>query len=88
MGTIAARDALRVLELTEQVIAAMLIAARQAVPLRERIQPDVPIGDEMRGWIADLSDRVALVEVDRALDKDLQKLLVDIRAQAWSLYVD
>ena len=34
MGTIAARDCLRVLELTEQVCAAMLVAARQGVALR------------------------------------------------------
>jgi len=34
MGTIAARDCLRVLELTEQVCAAMLIAARQGLALR------------------------------------------------------
>lgn len=88
MGTIAARDALRVLELTEQVIAAMLIAARQAVPLRKRIQPDVPIGEEVRAWIRDLASRVALVEEDRALDGDLQNLLVGIRNQAWSLYAD
>lgn len=88
MGTIAARDALRVLELTEQVIAAMLIAARQGVPLRERIQPDVPIGPELRAWIADLADRVALVEEDRALDRDLHRLLSDVRAQTWSLYAD
>ncbi len=86
MGTIAARDALRVLELTEQVVAAMLIAARQAVTLRLRVQADVPVGDVMRNWIADLAQRVALVEEDRALDKDLQRLLVDIRAQAWNLY--
>ncbi|MPM39913.1 Histidine ammonia-lyase [bioreactor metagenome] len=88
MGTIAARDALRVLELTEQVVAAMLIAARQAVPLRERIQSDVPIGDGLRAWIADLAGRVQLVEEDRALDRDLQRLLADIRATAWSLYAD
>ncbi|NMM80854.1 histidine ammonia-lyase [Acidovorax sp. SRB_14] len=87
MGTIAARDAHRVLELTEQVIAAMLIAARQAVVLRQRVQADVPVGQTMLAWIADLAERIALVEEDRALDKDLQRLLVDIRAQAWSLYV-
>ena len=86
MGTIAARDALRVLELTEQVIAAMLIAARQAVVLRQRIQTDVPVGQTMRAWIDDLAVRVPLVEEDRALDKDLQRLLVDIRARVWSLY--
>lgn len=37
MGTIAARDCLRVIELTEQVVAGMLIAARQAVALRQRV---------------------------------------------------
>ncbi|MEX8194662.1 HAL/PAL/TAL family ammonia-lyase [Comamonas guangdongensis] len=86
MGTIAARDALRVLELTEQVVAAMLIAARQAVVLRQRVQADVPVGDAMRAWVADLAARVPLVEEDRALDQDLQRLLADIRDRAWSMY--
>ena len=86
MGTIAARDALRVLELTEQVVAAMLIAARQAVHLRQRVQPDVPVGATLQVWLDDLNERIALVEEDRALDQDLQRLLVDIRNQAWKLY--
>ncbi len=86
MGTIAARDALRVLELTEQVVAAMLIAARQAVVLRQREQADVPVGTIMQAWIDDLEDRVPLVEEDRALDQDLQILLTHIRDRAWSLY--
>ena len=86
MGTIAARDALRVLELTEQVVAAMLIAARQAVVLRQRVQTDVPVGEAVRAWVADLAARVPLVEEDRALDQDLQRLLADIRDRAWSLY--
>ena len=38
MGTIAARDGLRVLELTEQVAAALLITVRQGVWLRCRIE--------------------------------------------------
>src|SRR5690606_39086884 len=41
MGTIAARDCLRVLELTEQVAAALLITVRQGAWLRQRVQPDV-----------------------------------------------
>ncbi|MEG2050082.1 MAG: aromatic amino acid ammonia-lyase, partial [Comamonas sp.] len=86
MGTIAARDALRVLELTEQVVAAMLIAARQAVVLRQRVQADVPVGEAVWAWVADLAKRVPLVEEDRALDQDLQRLLVEIRDRAWSLY--
>ena len=39
MGTIAARDCMRVLELTEQVAAALLITVRQAVWLRCKIRP-------------------------------------------------
>jgi len=42
MGTIAARDCLRVLELTEQVVAAVLIAGRQALALRDGWQPGRP----------------------------------------------
>ncbi len=86
MGTIAARDALRVLELTEQVVAALLIAARQAVVLRQRVQASVPIGETLRDWVADVAQRVALVEEDRALDQDLQALLLAVRAQVWCLY--
>ena len=31
---------------------------------------------------------IALVEEDRALDGELRKLLEEIRAQRWELYVD
>ena len=87
MGTIAARDCLRVLELSEQVIAAMLIAARQGLALRERMQP-LALSPALAAWQADLSDRIALIEEDRALDVDLQSLLVAIRARAWSNLYD
>jgi len=85
MGTIAARDCLRVLELTEQVVAAMLIAARQGLALRAR-QQDLALSPALAAMQADLAQRIALVEEDRALDGDLQALLVALRAQAWSLY--
>lgn len=86
MGTIAARDALRVLELTEQVVAAMLIAARQGLGLRLRIEPALPLSAAMAQWLAALSERIALVQEDRALDQELQQLLQAIRTQVWSLY--
>ncbi len=89
MGTIAARDCLRVLELTEQVVAAMLIAARQAVALRQRDHagPALPaLPTALAAMQADLCERVVLVTQDRALDHDLRALLVAIRGQAWSLY--
>ena len=86
MGTIAARDCLRVLELTEQVAASLLVTARQGIALRRRLQPDLtmtPVLDEM---YADLEARVPLIVEDRALDGELRALLAGIRAEAWELY--
>lgn len=85
MGTIAARDCLRVLELTEQVTAAMLIAARQGLALRRRLQ-EVPLEPALASFMADLERRIALVEEDRALDGDLRRLCGAIRQRSWSLY--
>jgi histidine ammonia-lyase len=86
MGTIAARDALRVLELTEQVVAAMLIAARQALSLRARIDPRVALGHGLAAFHAELEDCIPLVVEDRALDGDLQHLLHRLRQPAWRPY--
>ena len=87
MGTIAARDCLRVLELTEQVCAAMLIAARQGVALR-CAQDDVVPGAALQAFQADLERRVAFVAEDRALDTDLIALLGALRAREWTLHDD
>jgi histidine ammonia-lyase len=86
MGTIAARDALRVLELTEQVVAAMLIAARQALSLRAQLEPSLGLSPALAGFHADLADRVAFVAEDRALDADLGVLLQAIGERAWSAH--
>lgn len=86
MGTIAARDCLRVVELTEQVIAAMLIAARQAVALRQRDSAGTTLPASLAAMQEDLSARIPLVVEDRALDQDLLGLLDAIRSEAWSLY--
>jgi histidine ammonia-lyase len=75
MGTIAARDCLRVLDLTEQVLAAMLITARQGLALRRRVEPALVLSAALSAFESDLSDRVPLVVEDRALDRDLQALL-------------
>ena len=88
MGTIAARDCLRVIELVEQVAAAMLVAARQGVELRRRIGMDASLEGAAMEMLEDLSGRVMLVEEDRALDGDLRLLLDDIRDQRWSLYAE
>ncbi|MCW5320997.1 aromatic amino acid lyase [Verminephrobacter aporrectodeae subsp. tuberculatae] len=85
MGTIAARDALRVLELTEQVLAAMLIAARQALALRLSLGK-LPLPAPLAAFLERLSAEIALVEEDRCLDADLQRLLTGMRAGKWNPY--
>ncbi len=88
MGTIAARDCLRVVELTEQVAAAMLIALRQGLALRGREGVPSDLGGAARAMFDDLAARIELIEEDRALDADLRRLLDDIHARRWSLYED
>jgi len=87
MGTIAARDCLRVLELTEQVCAAMLVAARQGVALRCARDGVVP-GAALQAFQAELERRIPFVVEDRALDADLIALLAALRDRAWALYDD
>jgi histidine ammonia-lyase len=86
MGTIAARDCLRVLELTEQVVAALLITVRQGVWLRCRMNPAVQPDAPLQQMLDMLSDDVAAVEEDRRLEPDLRLLLERIRSQSWELY--
>ncbi|MDE2406769.1 MAG: aromatic amino acid lyase [Xanthomonadaceae bacterium] len=88
MGTIAARDCLRVIELTEQVAAAMLIAARQGMALRQQQAAQPLLQGAPQAMLDDLEARIALVEEDRALDADLLHLLDAIRTRHWSLYAD
>lgn len=75
LGTIAARDALRVLELTEQVAVAHLVATRQAVYLKARS------GAQLPPRIVKLAQQVniePLIE-DRMLEAELRALLVRLR---------
>lgn len=85
MGTIATRDALRVLELVEQVAAGHLIAVRQGIALRQRLQPLV-LTEALADFVADLDSLIPFVNEDRALDVDLRCVLDALRARRWSLY--
>jgi histidine ammonia-lyase len=87
MGTIAARDCLRVLELSEQVGAAMLIAARQALALRQRLQP-LHLTPSLSSMFDALCNAIAFIDEDRALDGDLQRLLSEMREGRWCPYAD
>ena len=68
--------------------AAMLIAARQGMMLRERVGMNAQLHDTLAAMYADLGQRIAPVEEDRTLDGELRQLLQDIRAQSWELYAD
>lgn len=81
MGTIAAREALRVLELTEQVMAISLLAAAQAVDLRVRVGAQA--GGQCHPRSLALRDavreRVPFVDADRRQDRDIAAILLMVR---------
>ena len=88
MGTIAARDCLRILQLTEQVAAASLIAATQALELR-LLQGELKM-DHLSPSLYEMTQQIRtqfdfLVE-DRPLEKDLRQCIALIQNEAWSLY--
>ncbi len=83
MGTIAARDCIRVLELTEQVTAAMLMASVQAVNLRGE---QVVLSKSLQQTCRQVAAFFPFLEQDRALEAALRQGVELIRAQHWSLY--
>lgn len=85
MGSIAARDAMRVLVLTEQVGAAVLHAACQAVDLRRRQAAVLP--DELAHFQSHCRAWFAFVDEDRALDTELRLLCEHLDSITEHLYV-
>jgi histidine ammonia-lyase len=77
MGTIAAREALRVLELTETVAAIHVLALGQAVDLRGG-----PVGPRARAIHAAVRAQVAPVDADRRQDGDIAAVLAMIAGDA------
>lgn len=90
MGTHGARDAIRILELTEQATAALLMGATQGLDLRERAQELDPaaLPDPLRETHAQVRERVDFVTRDRRLDGDLETLTGAIRARAIPVDLD
>ena len=76
LGTIAARDALRVLELTEQVAAAHIVTARQAVFLKARS------GAKLPAPVLKLAEQMGIEPLieDRVLEPELRGLLARMRS--------
>jgi histidine ammonia-lyase len=91
MGTIAARDCLRVLQLTEQVAAAHTLAAVQALRLRGSAIVDGAIRIEdldrdVRAFSDSVSSSFRFLEDDRAVDADLRSFVGKIQGREWPLY--
>ncbi|MDG3087535.1 aromatic amino acid ammonia-lyase [Vibrio hannami] len=88
MGTIASRDCIRVLELTEQVAAASLLAACQAIELRKRQEQlnEEHMSGDLKRMQQELQKEFQFVEEDRPLEGDLRHIVELIQKQYWKLY--
>lgn len=86
MGTIAARDALRVLDLSEQVAAALMVAVRQALALRMRSEALslADITPALADFSGALDAAIPFIEEDRPIDALLAELCGGIGAQSWA----
>jgi histidine ammonia-lyase len=83
MGTIAARDCIRILELSEQVAAAVLLAAVQGVELRGRVGS---VGSDLQQTIKQVRQVSPKLNADRALEQELRQCIKLIHKQNWQLY--
>lgn len=88
MGTIAARDCLRVLQLSEQVAAAMLLAASQGVNLRLRSGEvkQQQLSTAVQTSLGEVAEIFPFLEEDRALELTLRTCVSYIQQRKWSLY--
>lgn len=88
MGTIAARDCLRILQLTEQVAAASLMAASQAVQIRiNQDQLDKSsLSDSVSSTLNQVFDKFSLVDEDRPLEYELREFVALIQQRHWNTY--
>ncbi len=88
MGTIAARDCLRVLQLTEQVAAAALMSSTQGLHIRmmNNELEESSLADTIRTTHDEVFNHFELLTEDRPLDADLRNFVELIQNQAWSTY--
>lgn len=88
LGTIAARDCLRVLTLVEQVHAVVLMAAVQAIELRQKNQQltVLELSSQVQTSMAEVRTVFPFLGVDTALDKTIKEVAEKIRNQAFSCY--
>jgi histidine ammonia-lyase len=88
MGTIAARDCLRVLELTEQVVAAQLLACCQGLEIRRRRgEPELDrVAPHAREFFEAVRGDTPFIDEDQPLEATLRRLVAQVREQRWALY--
>lgn len=87
MGTIAARDCLRILQLTEQVASAAILAVTQAIEIRQREGELASLGSAQQKFINDIKADFSFVDQDRPLDVSLRQFVAEIQKERWLLYV-
>lgn len=75
MGTIASRDCIRVLDLVDNVVAALLMAVRQALELRQREGEQFYISQDTENFLNKVKKNVEFFEEDVFLEPILRKLL-------------
>ncbi len=88
MGTISARDCVRVLELTEQVASASLLASVQALEIRRRHNEldDGHLSSNLKSIRDAVLSEFEFVEEDRPLEHDLRHFMARIQQRHWPLY--
>lgn len=87
MGTISARDCIRVLQLTEQVAAAALLAMSQGIRLRIAQQELVPssITPSLGKTLAQVEEDFELLTEDRPLEQTLRSTVDKIQSGYWEV---
>jgi len=88
MGMQAVHDMVRIVELTEQVAAALLIGVRQALELRARArlkQPEFKLSVQVQKFVEDLQKEIAFVEEDVELDSTLRQLSHRSKMREWHI---
>ena len=88
MGTIAARDCLRIIELCEQVCAATMLATVQGIQLRRQRGElsDDTMTEPVKEFFTQVRAVSEFVNEDRPLEGDLREVIQLIRQKHWSLY--
>ncbi|WP_299802729.1 histidine ammonia-lyase [uncultured Shewanella sp.] len=87
MGTISARDCMRVLQLTEQVAAAALLAMSQGIRLRIEQEELVPssITPSLGKTLAQIEEVFELLTEDRPLEQTLRSTVDKIQTSYWEV---